>query len=131
MLLIFFSKVALAVIVRRLPITSQRLGDRRGIHKGLDESGSGCSTLKCRTRHDPACAKPPVICRHFYFFYFDFFLNFTIFNKSANCSCLLILIIIGSNLPIGLARQKSSLICSVMSNSAISARCLSKKKNPA
>ena len=37
---------------------------RRGIHCGLDESGSGCLTLKCRTSNAPACAKPPVACWH-------------------------------------------------------------------
>ena len=40
-----------------------------GFHYGLDESGSGCSTLKCRTSHTPACAKPPVSSRHFALFY--------------------------------------------------------------
>ena len=46
---------------------------RRGIHCGLDESGSGCSTLKCRTSHAPACAKPPVRRRLFLFVVFIVF----------------------------------------------------------
>ena len=74
----------------RWHITSQRLGDRRGIHCGLDESGSGCSTLKCRTSHAPACAKPPVIGSDF------IFIKSICQNHYSNCKAFFIAFILAS-----------------------------------
>ena len=113
----------------RLRTTSQRLGAAAAdttVYAGYKRSFSHC--LFCGAT--AAVAPNRQLCAGIFTFHFAFFLNFTIFNKSANCSCLLILTIKGRSFPMGFILQKSSLICSEISNSAIPSKCLSKKKKP-